>query len=162
MMIIAITIFLVDWLTKTFLFSEKDALSGASYNHTIIGIRSVAHYNTTLLSSLKASIPNWAHHLINISLVLAFVGAGFYAKRKLTIVALGIVIGGILGNGMDKLFTESAALGHGTFVRDIFYVPWIKNGELGTFNAADVFTVAGSSLVAISTLISMFKTPKSA
>lgn len=162
MMLIAFAIFLTDWLTKHFLFNEKEVKLGTMHDHTVIGIRSVAHYNTTLLSSLKAEIPIWAHHLINFSLAAAFIIAGLFVKNKVTVVALGILIGGIFGNALDKLFTENPTLGHGTFVRDIFYVPWIKNGNLGTFNAADVFTIVGSSLLAISTLISMFKTPKSA
>lgn len=164
--LVLVTVFLVDWLTKNHWFNEKEVGLDIKHDHTIIGIRSVAHYNTTLLSSVNASIPVWAHHLINFSLVSIFIVVAFFAKKKVTIIALGILVGGMLGNAMDKLFTENTfdkANHFGeTFVRDIFYVPWLKNGNLGTFNAADAFVVTGAMLMAISTLVTLFKDSKKA
>lgn len=156
--LVLVTFFLVDWFTKNHWFNENEVGLDIKHDHTLIGIRSVAHYNTTLLSSMNASIPVWAHHTINFSLIAVFTVFVFFTKKKTTAVALGILVAGMMGNAMDKLFTEDAK--GVTFVRDIFYVPWLKNGNLGTFNAADAFVVAGAGLLAISTLITLFNENK--
>lgn len=156
--IILIVFFIFDWFSKDYWFNADELNTGFKRDLTVIGIRSVAHYNTTLLSSLNISIPTWAHHVINLSLVSVFTIAIFFIKKRLTAVALGILVAGMLGNAMDKLFTANE---QGiTFVRDIFYVPWLKNGNLGTFNAADAFVVTGAILLAISTLSTLFKENK--
>lgn len=148
--IIAITLAVfygIDFATKTVWFDEAKAVSNANlmtndiidHDWTVIGIRSYAHYNSTLFSSLKINMPDWAHHLMAFGLSAMIIAMAFLNRRtKLLVVGFSILLAGILGNGIDRLF-------HG-YVMDIFFTPF---HDTGTYNFADVTMVIGGIVVFI-------------
>ena len=139
----------LDFAFKTIWFDKHLAETfGTTVQHDwkVIGIRSLAHGNSTLFSSIHLDIADWGHHLMAFGLAAIFmVWLVFYSRSKLMVVSLSIIVAGILGNGVDRIF-------HG-YVRDIFFLPY---WDRGTFNFADVILVVG----ALMTLIAMFREMK--
>ena len=137
--------FVGDLLLKHFFF-ETPITNKPTYDWRVIGIRSNAHYGTTVLDFLKINISTTWSTVIFATIATLFITMMFFAKNKFTIIAISITIAGIFGNGLDVIF-------HG-YVRNIFYMPW---HDSGTFNFADVLIVVGAPLTAVGILWSTFK-----
>ncbi len=83
------------------------------------------------------------------ALALGFLFAVLRAKHMtwLEIVALGLVAGGALGNGIDRLFHEVP--GGGTGVVDFIRINYPWGGSWPAFNIADVLIAVGAGLLLI-------------
>lgn len=170
-LLVLLLTFAFDGLTKYFIFKNPDwapltpRLDGSFDNPQkdfggIIGVRSLPHDNSTVFSFLEFKMNWWSKIILNFALAGAFTFPILFTRSTLVSVGLGIIVGGILGNGFD-IFSENIGkiswpytdpMTH--YVRDIFYTPW---ADLGTFNVADVAIVLGAGLLFIWTLITLFK-----
>ena len=162
--IFALIFFAIDWVTKHYLFNGEyvNWNNGGSYinftekNYEVLGVRSVAHDNSTIFSALSLTFPDWVHYSINFIIALVFAFIPFFSKSLFLGLACGIIFGGIMGNSLDKSFSATSEeyyqqFFNKTFVRDIFYIPWL---DRGTFNFADVAIIVGSGLLIIHIIIS--------
>lgn len=156
---VVLAFFLSDWLTKHYLF---DATDSASYGNGFLGYRFFPHDNSTIFSSLHFNMPLEARITVNFVILVAFSAPIFFTRSVFLAIGLGVLVGGILGNGLDIIparevtwVVDGKVYSH--YVRDIFYTPWM---DRGTFNAADVFIVVGAGLVVVRTLIQLFKSEK--
>lgn len=120
------SLFVLDQGTKAYFFEQA---------HPFVFLRgfiqSVEHYNYGIAFNLP--IPQFLILAITVFASLGMVIASFYAWRKhlpLLSIALGVLLGGTLGNGYDRL-----TLG---FVRD-----WVLLGERSAINFADLAIFAG-------------------
>jgi signal peptidase II len=84
-----------------------------------------------------------------IVITLAFLLAVLRSKHmtRLEIVALGLVAGGALGNGLDRLFRQVP--GGGTGVVDFIRINYPWGGSWPAFNIADVLIALGAGLLLI-------------
>lgn len=81
--------------------------------------------------------------LVTLAAVAALAAAGWRARRPAPAVAYGLLLGGALGNGIDRLARSPAPL-HGAVV------DWIKLPFYGpVFNLADIAVRAGALLAVI-------------
>lgn len=82
-------------------------------------------------------------------IALGFLFAVLRAEHmtRLEIVALGLVAGGALGNGIDRLFHEVP--GGGTGVVDFIRINYPWGGSWPAFNIADVLIAVGAGLLLI-------------
>lgn len=155
---VLLAFFLIDWLTKYFLF-DTDAANVASYipiekDYGLFGIRSLAHGNTTLFSFLKINTSAALRSTLNFILIIIFISWAIFSTTTLQAVALGIVTGGMMGNALDVVFTSGTLVSN--YVRDILYLPWL---DRGTFNFADLFIISGCILLFINVLINLWFEP---
>ncbi len=134
--------FLLDFLTKYFLFTFDVTKQNIGVSYGIIGVRSYPHANTTLISFLKLSINPQFIGIFAIFMSLILIIMAIKVKRKLISFWLMMIIAGILGNGIDFLRFG--------YVLDIIYIPWF---DRGTFNLADVLIVVGIIGLAITIFI---------
>lgn len=161
---VLITIFLIDGLTKQLLFDshlaklDVNGVPGYS-DYKVIGIRSFPHDNSTVFSSLNVSMSLGTRIFINILLAVIFTIPMLFTRSVVVAIGLGILVGGILGNGLDIIaerkvwfVQESRWVTH--YVRDVFYTPW---SDRGTFNAADFFIIAGAGTIFVRTVVQLFK-----
>ena len=137
--------FIGDLLLKYFFFDETK-LGVTTHDWKAIGIRSNAHYGTTVLDFLKIDISTTWSTVIFAAIAAMFILMMFFAKNKFTVIMISVTIAGIFGNGLDVVYKG--------FVRNIFYMPW---HDSGTFNFADVLIVVGAPLTAVGILWSTFK-----
>ena len=83
-------------------------------------------------------------------LALVFVGVlvwkGSSVRSRLGAIALGMIVGGALGNVLDRAFRGDAGFFHGGVVDFIEFQWW------PVFNVADIGVVCGAVLLVISTL----------
>jgi signal peptidase II len=98
---------------------------------------------------------NWAGHtvLISIFTVLAALGLAVAITRmrldRLTAIALGLFLGGALGNGLDRLFRGPGPLRGGV-------VDWLApSAHGGSMNLADLALNAAVVLILAGALLSM-------
>ena len=153
-----VVFFLMDWLTKYYLFNEASANdafinktpSKILYQNDVFGTRSLWHGNTTMFSFLDIDISLTIRSLITYSLVVALSLWVLFASNKTMAIALSIIVAGSMGNGLDNTFHEGR-------VRDIIFTPWHDGG---TFNIADLIVVGGSALLLVSIMMEMFKSKK--
>lgn len=158
--LILLATFLFDGLTKHFIFDNQDLapLDGKyGSDFVVIGLKSLPHDNSTIFSSLKFEMDLWARIFINILIAVAFTVPILFTRSIFVAIGLGILVGGILGNGLDIIAARTISAGgivYSHYVRDIFYTPWANEG---VFNAADVFIIVGAGLIFIRTIITLFK-----
>ena len=138
-------LFVGDLLLKYYFF-ETPITNKPTHDWNVIGIRSNAHYGTTVLDFLKINISTTWSTVIFAGIASLFILMMFFAKNKFTVIMISITIAGIFGNGLDVVYKG--------FVRNIFYMPW---HDSGTFNFADVLIVVGAPLTAVGILWSTFK-----
>ena len=129
-----------------FEYPGKDATGPITHDFTVIGIRSNAHYGTTILDSIGISISRTWSVVVFVISGLIFIALFFISKNKFTTIFVGIALAGIIGNGTNIVFDG--------YVKNIFFMPW---HDSGTFNFADVLVVVGAPLTAIGILITAFK-----
>ncbi len=137
-------LFSLDFLSKHFISSLVD--SKGEINLNWIGFRNYSNHSTTIFSFFHFGIaPVW-HHVIGF-IILALVSAPILlCERIFSAISLSILSAGIAGNVIDR-----AIFG---YVRDIIFTPWF---DRGTFNIADVVTISGSGLFAISAIVGIFR-----
>jgi len=148
-------LFSLDFLSKHFISSLVDSkgikLNPPSDIRTInlnwIGFRNFHNKTTTIFSFFNSlTIPLVWHHVIGFT-ILALVSAPILlCERIFSAISLSILSAGIAGNVIDR-----AIYG---YVRDIIFTPWF---DRGTFNVADVVTISGSGLFAISAIVGIFR-----
>jgi signal peptidase II len=144
--IIVVVVLLADQLTKSW------AVSRLSNDFDGIHIVGSLHLRLAFNSGMAFSKGEGKGRIIG-PIALVIVGAMVWFARSvhdtLSRVAIGLVIGGALGNLCDRLFREG--LPHAGFlggrVVDFVYVGWWP-----TFNVADSCVVIGGILLAIATL----------
>ena len=141
-----IFVFTVDWTTKNSFFDFDHQGSEHQIDKGWIGIRSYAHYNTTMLSFIKANVPDALHHAMTVILALIFLMIAPHASNYIVAAGIGCIFGGIIGNGFDRMING--------YVRDIIYTPWMDNG---TYNIADILTIVGSGLLFIGIVYKLIK-----
>ena len=152
---VMIVCFSIDWITKYAIFDKAvsqatdgnyiKVTDGGAKDLTIIGTRSMAHYNSTMFSALNLDISYAGRVAINFTLVALFIIPMLFVKSKWVAFSLGVLVGGMLGNSLDVLVTTAGGnLTDKGYVRDIIFTPWRDNG---TFNIADVIVVTGSGLL---------------
>lgn len=156
------TFFLIDWLTKHFIFDETNQYdwninSDTVYaNWKIIAFSSLAHDSTTFLSFLQVKMPGWAYDLMDMGMLVIFATSIFFSRHTLSAIGLSIILAGIMGNGYDMLRFD--------YVRDILIIPWVQHGKAGVFNFADIFIIVGAAVTFVSLVLQMihdFKKDKS-
>lgn len=133
LMLTFVGFFLLDYLTKKFLFNFDPDKQNISVSYGIIGLRSFPHKNTTILSFLNWKIDPQFVAIFSMFILIIITIWALNVKRKLSVFWLMVVCAGIFGNSIDFL-----RLG---FVMDIIYLPWF---DRGTFNVADVLIVVGA------------------
>lgn len=139
-------LFAIDWLLKGIVFNnEKEGIVVADWK--IIGFRSYAHYNTTVLSALKWKLPLGVNIVIDWLILIGFLFLPYlFTRKKEFLIATAVISAGVLGNALDRMVFE--------YVRDILFTPWMDGG---TFNFADVVLVGGAILYAFFSLFDLFK-----
>ena len=141
-----IFVFTVDWTTKDSFFDFDRQGSEYQIDKSWIGIRSYAHYNTTMLSFIKADVPDGLHHAMTVILALIFLAIAPHASNYIFAAGIGCIFGGIIGNGLDRMING--------YVRDIIFTPWM---DKGTYNIADILTIVGSGLLFIGIVYKLIK-----
>jgi len=136
-------LFLFDFLTKHFIFI-KDSTTVNDYRW--IGFRSFPNYSTTIFSFLNITLSSTWHNVIGFTLLILVSLLTIFSKNILSTIALSMLSAGVAGNVIDRAYYG--------YVRDVIFTPW---HDKGTFNIADVVTIAGSGLFAISSIIQIFK-----
>lgn len=134
--------FLIDFLTKTFLFKTSEA-GGEGTSHGFIGFRSFAHDNSTLFSFLNISMPLGAKLFVNFFLLSIFLVASFYIQNIFYAIGLGVLFSGMFGNTLDIIISKEVSQNGvmvKNYVKDIIFTPWFDHG---TFNFADTFVISG-------------------
>lgn len=160
MMCFTLGFFLIDWLTKEFIFDSTRQYNFATHDNVysdwkVVAWTSLEHPNTTFLSFLNIKMPDWTYDFINMTLVAIFVISVMLCSKTLSAIGMSITLGGILGNGLDMVAFN--------YVRDVMFIPWIDHGNAGVFNFADVFIIVGaivSFVSLIEQLVEDFKKDK--
>lgn len=154
-----ITFFAIDFFTKSFLYDHewwKEHQSGGfkgahQYKNAFFGIRSLAHYNSTLFSFLGLTISIKIRLYLHLGVIIMLLILAITTKSYALNICFGIILGGVLGNTLDIGLTR------GHFVRDIIFLPWV---DRGTFNLADIFIILGATSLLIITIIKIIKSKK--
>jgi len=136
-------LFTFDFLTKQFIF-VKDSTKYNDYGW--IGFRSFSNKSTTIFSFLNINLSSVWHNVIGVTILICVSMPILFSKNILTTIALSTLSAGVAGNVIDRA--------HYGYVRDVIFTPW---QDKGTFNIADVVTIVGSGLFAISSVIQIFK-----
>ncbi len=131
---VAAAVVVADQVTKDL---AVDHLSNGPV-HLLGPLSLVLEYNTGVAFSLGAG-SGWPVALATVGLVGVLLALARVARSRVTAVALGLVLGGALGNLADRLFG-----GHGGAVVD-----FVRLGAWPTFNLADASVVVGCVLLAI-------------
>ena len=131
---VAAAVVVADQVTKRL---AVDHLSSGPV-HLVGPLSLVLEYNTGVAFSLGAG-SGWPVALATVGLVGVLLALARAARRRITAVALGLVLGGALGNLADRLFG-----GHGGAVVDFVHL-----GAWPTFNLADASVVVGCVILAV-------------
>lgn len=133
--IITLIVVTIDILAKIFLFGKN-----LSILPFVLGVREVGHLNTGGAWGVLGD-SMWLLILFTIIFlaVVVFVEARFRIKHPLYILSLSLVVGGAVGNLLDRIFLGG--------VRDFLYFEFWQSYP--TFNFADMFLVVGMILLAI-------------
>jgi lipoprotein signal peptidase len=139
--LIALIIFTIDIVSKALIFSNGNVL----YQKTIIKdfFYLVSTTNTGGAFSLFS---NYTWILVIISLAFLVYVDRFIIKKdmkKINIISIGFLVGGILGNLADRIFRGEVI----DFFKFIIF-----NWHAPIFNVADIFIVVGVILLIIDTI----------
>lgn len=135
----AVVLLAVDAASKA--AAEQSLRQGRVIDLGALTLRLV--YNPAAAFSLGAGLPGWVVPLVSGLLAAAIAGYAWAAAgriRPATAVALGAVLGGAVGNLLDR--------GVDGVVTDFLYTGWFP-----TFNLADVWIVSGASLLVLTTAL---------
>ncbi len=147
--LVALSCLTLDQITKHYI-NNKHSSGNWDQNYKILGFRFAK--NTGMLLSLGENLPLWSVQLITSLIAAPLIIGALFSNRYYLCMALSFIGVGALGNIIDR-YTWG-------FVVDFIYIPWIKNGNAGTFNLADVFVITGSLTMLVSMLIILFKSRK--
>jgi signal peptidase II len=119
-------------------------------------VQVVGGFHLQLYRNFAGPGGSWAGHTIPISiftvvaaLALAVVILRFRALDRVTAIALGLFLGGALGNGLDRLFRGPGPLRGGV-------VDWLSpSAHGGSMNIADLALNAGVVLMVAGALLSL-------
>lgn len=89
----------------------------------------------------------WVFGAVSLLVVLALLVFAVRSRERWTPLALGLVAGGAIGNGFDRLFRE--APGGGTGVVDFIRVHYPWGGAWPTFNVADALVAVGVAILLV-------------
>lgn len=146
------SLFLIfDLLLKHFYFNsagltEASPTGSIQENWTVLGIRSNAHFGSTILDLFHVSISHTWSVVMFVGIAAMFLAMMLFANNKVALIAFSIALAGIFGNGLDVVYKG--------FVRNIFFMPW---HDSGTFNFADVLIVTAAPIAAVATMWTAFK-----
>ena len=111
--------------------------------------------NTGVAFSLGNGLPEAVRHVLFIVLPLAVLaGLGFYAWKDKTLTVLqrwglGFILGGGLGNIVDRIFRPEGVVDFLSF-RPFGFLDWDR---FATFNVADSAVTVGGALIVLSLLL---------
>ena len=133
--VIILAVVAIDIVSKIFLYGTD-----FSVLPSILGIRATGHLNTGGAWGLLGS-SMWLLILFTIAFLVAvvFVEVRFKLCHPLFIISMPLVVGGAVGNLIDRLFLGG--------VRDFLYFEFWPTYP--TFNFADMFLVIGMIILAI-------------
>ena len=139
--LLIVAVVCLDIVSKIFLFGKEFDLIPS-----ILGVRYVGHLNTGGAWGFLGS-SMWLLILFTLVFlaVVIFVEIRFGLRHPLYIISLSLVVGGAVGNLIDRLFLGG--------VRDFLYFEFWPTYP--TFNLADVSLVIGMILLAIFVLFIM-------
>lgn len=129
-----------DQLTKTW---AEHALTGAPV-HVIGTMQFELIYNSGASFSLGTGLGPWIA-LGALGVVAALLWVGRSVRSRISAVALGLIVGGALGNVIDRAVRGDAGFLHGSVI-DFIDLQWWP-----VFNIADVGVVCGAILLVIAT-----------
>ncbi len=142
-LILPITAFAIDWASKMAILARMQP----GETHPVIPYFFNLHltFNRGAIFGFMSGAPDWVRNLIFTLAglgALAYFGYEFLKSETHTLqrVALGLILGGALGNGFDRLM-------HGHVVDFLDFVFW--GWHYWTFNIADSFIVCGAILLGI-------------
>ncbi len=154
-LILPATALLLDWASKAAILQR---LKGEGDSLTLIPglLNFTLGFNPgAIFGSLQGLSPTARSVIFGLAglLALAYFGRAFLAEEtpRLERIALGFILGGALGNGLDRVR-------HGHVVDFIDVV--IRGWHYWTFNVADSFIVCGGLLFAWSLVVSPKEPPK--
>ncbi len=130
----------VDQLSKTW---AEHALTGPPV-HVVGSLQLAPTYNSGASFSMGAGLGPWIA-LGALGVVAALVWVGRSVRSRLAAVALGMIVGGALGNVIDRAVRGDAGFLHGSVI-DFIDLQWWP-----VFNIADVGVVCGAILLVIAT-----------
>lgn len=142
-LILPITAFLFDWASKVAILArlqpgESQTLISDFFNLTLV-------FNRGAIFGFMSNAPDWLRTSVFTLAglgALVYFGYEFLRQETPTLqrVALGLILGGALGNGLDRLQ-------HGYVVDFLDFVFW--GWHYWTFNIADSFIVCGAILLGV-------------
>ena len=132
----------LDQLTKTW---AVDALDDGPID-VVWTLRFAKTYNTGASFSLGSGYGAWIS-VIALVVVGVLVWQGRSVRTRLGSVALGMIVGGALGNIADRAFRGGAGFLHGGVVDFIDFQWW------PVFNLADIGVVVGGLLLVVSSFL---------
>ena len=131
---------LLDQLTKSW---AQHSLTGAPV-HVVGSLQFELTYNSGASFSLGTGLGPWIA-VGALAVVAALVWVGRSARSRLGAVALGLIVGGALGNVIDRAFRSGGGFLQGSVI-DFIDLQWWP-----VFNIADVGVVCGAILLVITT-----------
>ena len=144
---VALATIVVDQVSKTWMLHW---LAGAAYN--VVDLLPMLDlqvaWNTGISYSLLRANGSLGRILLVSTALVAVVALSVWlarARRAVTAVALGLVIGGAIGNAMDRAV-------HGA-VADFIHLHWSGFAPFGVFNVADVAITGGVVLLLFESLL---------
>jgi signal peptidase II len=138
---VALAVVAVDQLTKHW---ALDRLSRGDI-HLVWTLRLSLERNTGAAFSVGGGRGGIIAILALVVVVLTF-RAGWVLERKLSLVAVGLVLGGAIGNLADRAFRDGSGFLGGAVV-DFIDLQWWP-----VFNVADMAVVSGAILLALTAL----------
>ncbi len=138
--LLPIAALLLDWASKAWILS--DLREGETREVTPGFFNLTLGFNKGAIFGSLTGLPEWGRFLLfTIAGIAALVYFGHLFLQggtpRLERVALGLILGGAVGNGLDRLMH-----GHVVDFLDVVLAGW----HYWTFNLADSFIVAGASL----------------
>lgn len=141
---VALTVLVLDQLTKSW---AVDRLSDGSTIDVIGSLRFNLAFNSGAAFSQGTGLGPWIA-LVAIGVVIALVWTSRSATSRLGAVAIGLVVGGALGNVCDRLLRDGPGGFLGGAVVDFIDLQWWP-----IFNIADSAVVVGGLLLLLSTAL---------
>lgn len=131
---------LLDQLTKSW---AEHSLTGAPV-HVVGSLQLELTHNSGASFSMGSGFGPWIA-LGALGVVAALLWVGRAVRTRLSAVALGMIVGGALGNVVDRAVRGDAGFLHGSVI-DFIDLQWWP-----VFNIADVGVVCGAILLVIAT-----------
>ncbi len=140
--IIAVAVILIDQLSKLFIVSNVSLYEHFTF---IPGIIDIAYVKNTGAAFSILNDHTWLLGALSIivSLLIILYMVKTKPMDKLTVISAGLVLGGALGNGIDRIVRQ--------YVVDFIEFSFIN---FPVFNVADIAITVGACLIILSIIIS--------